>query len=104
MRKIKKIINNISVNLLLLLVLLVFFLIILSILEMIGLASIPILLSSILSDEGSNLNLLNFFDLKNKLVNYSQKDQIKIISILLYLYLLFKIYFMHQLFFFKEKL
>ena len=61
MRKIKKIINNISVNLLLLLVLLVFFLIILSILEMIGLASIPILLSSILSDEGSNLNLLNFF-------------------------------------------
>ncbi len=104
MRKIKKIINNISVNLLLLLVLLVFFLIILSILEMIGLASIPILLSSILSDEGSNLNLLNFFDLKNKLVNYSQKDQIKIISIFIVSLFAFKNIFHASIIFFQGKI
>ena len=104
MRKIKKIINNISVNLLLLLVLLVFFLIILSILEMIGLASIPILLSSILSNEGSNLNLLNFFDLKNKLVNYSQKDQIKIISIFIVSLFAFKNIFHASIIFFQGKI
>ena len=103
MRKIKKIINNISVNLLLLLVLLVFFLIILSILEMIGLASIPILLSSILSDE-IKFKFIQLFDLKNKLVNYSQKDQIKIISIFIVSLFAFKNIFHASIIFFKRKI
>jgi len=71
---------------------------------MIGLASIPILLSSILSNEGSNLNLLNFFDLKNKLVNYSQKDQIKIISIFIVSLFAFKNIFHASIIFFQGKI
>ena len=105
MRKIKKIINNISVNLLLLLVLLVFFLIILSILEMIGLASIPLLLSSILVTEGSESFVqLDFWNLKNILFELFTKDQVKFISIFIICLFLFKNIFHASIIFYQGRI
>ena len=60
MNKIKKIYENLNKNHLLLFIILVFLLIVLSLLEIVSLASIPVLLNSILDQKNFNLSFLDF--------------------------------------------
>ena len=81
MNKIKKIYENLNKNHLLLFIILVFLLIVLSLLEIVSLASIPVLLNSILDQKNFNLSFLDFGFIKNNLFNMSQREQIQYLSI-----------------------
>ena len=85
MRNIKRIFKNITSNILFLLVVLIILLIFLSIFEIIGLASIPVLLSSIIISDSGNLIQINIFNLTDLISSFSQEDQIKLISVFIIL-------------------
>ena len=75
MNKIKNIYLSLKLSHFIFLLLLVFFLLILSILEIIGLASIPVLLSSMLDQKDFNLQYMNIDLIKNYLLSLPQKNQ-----------------------------
>ena len=93
MNKIRDIYLSLKFNHLILLLLLVFFLLILSILEIIGLASIPVLLSSMIDQKDFNLEYMNLDFAQNYLLSLSQKDRIKLICILIISLFIFKNFF-----------
>ena len=74
MNKIKNIYLSLKLSHFIFLLLLVFFLLILSILEIIGLASIPVLLSSMLDQKDFNLQYMNIDLIKNYLLSLPQKN------------------------------
>lgn len=90
MYKIKQIYINLSKKYLILFCILVCFLIILSLLEIVSLASIPILLNSILDQKNFNLFFLDFKFIKNILLNMSQREQIQYLSIFIVILFIFK--------------
>ena len=75
MNKIKNIYLSLKLSHLIFL-LLFFFLLVLSILEIIGLASIPVLLSSMLDQKDFNLQYMNIDLIKNYLLSLPQKNQL----------------------------
>ena len=93
MNRIKNIYLSLKFNHLVLLLLLVFFLLILSILEIIGLASIPVLLSSMIDQKDFNLQYMNLDFAQNYLLSLSQKDRIELICILIVCLFIFKNFF-----------
>ena len=95
MNKIKNIYLSLKLSHLIFLLLLVFFLLVLSILEIIGLASIPVLLSSMLDQKDFNLQYMNIDLIKNYLLSLLQKP-IRIFGIAIICLFIFKNFFMHQ--------
>ena len=83
MNIIKSLYLSLKLNQLILLFLLVLFLLILSILEIIGLASIPVLLSSMLDQKNFNLQYMNLDFIQNYLLNLPKKNQLEFICILI---------------------
>lgn len=104
MRNIKKIIKNITLNILLLLIVLITLLIFLSIFEIIGLASIPVLLSSIIVSNSENLIQVNIFNVTDLISSFSQEDQIKLISVFIILLFTIKNIFHGFIIFFQGKI
>lgn len=104
MRNIKRIFKNITSNILFLLVVLIILLIFLSIFEIIGLASIPVLLSSIIISDSGNLIQINIFNLTDLISSFSQEDQIKLISVFIILLFTIKNIFHAFIIFFQGKI
>ena len=104
MKNIIIIFKNINFKISLFLILLVLLLIFLSILEMIGLASIPLLLSSILVTEKESFVQLDFWNLKNILFELSPEDQVQFISIFIICLFLFKNIFHAAIIFYQGRI
>ncbi len=104
MNKIKKIYENLNKNHLLLFIILVFLLIVLSLLEIVSLASIPVLLNSILDQKNFNLSFLDFGFIKNNLFNMSQREQIQYLSIFIVFLFIFKNLFHASIIYFQGHL
>ena len=104
MNKIKKIYENLNKNHLLLFIILVFLLIVLSLLEIVSLASIPVLLNSILDQKNFNLSFLDFGFIKNNLFNMSQIEQVQYLSIFIVFLFIFKNLFHGSIIYFQGQL
>ncbi len=103
MNKIKSLYLSLKLNQLILLFLLVLFLLILSILEIIGLASIPVLLSSMLDQKNFNLQYMNLDFIQNYLLNLPKKNQLEFICILIICLFVFKNFFHASVIFYQGK-
>ena len=103
MNKIKNLCLSLKFYHLILLLLLVFFLLILSILEIVGLASIPVLLSSMLDQKDFNLQYMNLDFIQNYLLNLPQKNQLEFLCILIICLFIFKNLFHASIIFYQGK-
>ncbi len=103
MNKIKNLCLSLKFYHLILLLLLVFFLLILSILEIVGLASIPVLLSSMLDQKDFNLQYMNLDFIQNYLLNLPQKNQLEFLCILIISLFFFKNLFHASIIFYQGK-
>ncbi len=95
--------NNLNIKYLILFTILVIFLLLLSILETIGLSSIPVLISSIIK-ESSFIDNLNFKYLNYFYEELNQKEQIYYLSSFIILFFLFKNLYHAFVFYFQGKL
>ena len=103
MNKIKSLYFSLKLSQLILLFLLVFFLLILSVLEIIGLASIPVLLSSMLDQKNFNLQYMNLDLIQNYLLNLPKKNQLELICISIICLFVFKNLFHASIIFYQGK-
>ena len=103
MNKIKNLCLSLKFYHLILLLLLVFFLLILSILEIVGLASIPVLLSSMLDQKDFNLQYMNLDFIQNYLLDLPQKNQLEFLCILIISLFFFKNLFHASIIFYQGK-
>ena len=103
MNKIKNLCLSLKFYHLILLLLLVFFLLILSILEIVGLATIPVLLSSMLDQKDFNLQYMNLDFIQNYLLNLPQKNQLEFLCILIICLFIFKNLFHASIIFYQGK-
>ena len=103
MNIIKSLYLSLKLNQLILLFLLVLFLLILSILEIIGLASIPVLLSSMLDQKNFNLQYMNLDFIQNYLLNLPKKNQLEFICILIICLFVFKNFYHASVIFYQGK-
>ena len=101
MNKIKNLYENLALKQLIFLLFLGFLLIILSFLEIVSLASIPILLSSILGQKDFNLIYLNFDFTQNYLFNMSQDKQLEFLCTFIVFLFIFKNIFHAFIIFFQ---
>ena len=104
MNKIKNIYLSLKLSHLIFLLLLVFFLLVLSILEIIGLASIPVLLSSMLDQKDFSLQYMNIDLIKNYLLSLPQKNQLEFLCIAIICLFIFKNFFHASIIFYQGQI